>query len=269
MRDPADDPTPPAPGADDDCPEVRRLLVVFTDGRLSRAQDRALRLHVTRCAACRDIYRETVASAARLGRALRDARASEERQARRAATRRRVLAVGGERGRFHRLRLALLPAFVIALLVNMTSLQKSERFLTVVREAGTVRVGVDVLTEPFAEQRLHRGDWCFTADGGRARVDGPAATLVLGDHTNLLVEDASVARVRLQTGRLELTGSCVVLCQFGAVRVTDGKASLFLKRGNLEVRCVSGGVAISHAEGTFTLRPGQRARAELAAVHLL
>ena len=56
------------------CREAQLMIAKFVRSRLSRDEDRGFRSHLMSCEECAGIYRATLASAARLGRTVREDR---------------------------------------------------------------------------------------------------------------------------------------------------------------------------------------------------
>ena len=266
-------PVVPAPGGSGapsptpvtaDCPRAREVLALFVGGGIEVEDERWLRAHLTSCGTCRDAYRESVKSAAILGRARRRNRIEEVRLRRRDAMRSRALAVGekASRGRFMGLRVVALLTLVIVVFTWLNPSFNRPEF-AVEWESGEVRAGGKLLRDLEPDGVLAMGDWCVTESASSARVDTGQSEFWLGHRTEILVEDPKRARVRLQRGTLDVSGTSVISCQFGIARLENGRARIDITRGALEIECRSGTVEWVHPGGSQTLAAGDRAEARI------
>jgi hypothetical protein len=268
--DPADEPVPPdrpdssGPGErSSGCVEAARLLPLFLRGGIDREEERRYREHILACADCREIYRESVASAAPLGHSRRLDRVEEVRLRRQAQMRTRAFAVGGHKsGRRFGLRV-ILPLVMLFLLMTMLNplLNRPQLKLEWVR--GEVRVPGKLLHALEPEIDINKGDWCLTEVDASARIETAKGEFRLGARTNLMIEDPAERRVRLQRGRLEIDGSALVVCQFGIAELEEGRATIVLTDGRLEILCHEGTLHWIHAGGTQILSAGERANSQL------
>jgi hypothetical protein len=262
---PEPDPRPAEPGPP--CAEAQRLLGEFLGGSpLSREADRGFRLHLTSCPSCRQSYREALASAARLGRTIREARERDLRLGRRAEGRRRALAAGTRtvRGRGW-WKLALIPALLVFALVRANPFG-ADAVLEARWSAGGVRAAGTRLGAEEPARELARGDWCLTDEDASAHLAASGVRIGLGARTQLLVEDARVPRVRLQRGALDLRGACTVTSPVGVVELFTGRARLELEGERLSIECLAGELDLSTSTGARRVRAGERAEVELTSV---
>ncbi len=239
-----------------DCEEARVLLSQFVHGGMKRSADRRFRQHLTRCPTCRDVYRETLASAARLGRALRDAREEEARERRRHDQRKAALQAGvrGPRSRLFGLRLALLPALVAFV---WTQFDRGPTALEVVALEGraAVLVAGDRLEEETAE--IVAGQWCQTLGPGRARLDASQGRLWLGANTQLFLEEAEGGAVRLQSGEVEFEGDWRVVLQLGVVQAREARGRIRVGREGVQIDCEEGALRWGNSRGERDIVAGE------------
>ena len=236
------------------CAEARRALARFVESGLGRRDDASFRAHLMECADCRELYRDTLATAARLGRTLREARLERAKQKRTETTRRRILRVGaGSRGgRWSHLKLALLPAVMIFLVLRLLGGPS----LVATADEGECQVSGVSLESPEEEVSLARGDWCATSVDGRMRLDGSDASFELRSETLVLVEAVAPARVRLEGGEILAQGAFLVATPFGVVEADDAHLRLALEAGELQLACLDGGVDFVSAAGRTPLVAG-------------
>lgn len=250
------DARPPTPA---DCERTRELLSHFLHRGLTREEDRGFRSHLTACEACRRLYRETMASAAPLGRAMREARDAHEKERRHEELREMALASGRRpRRRRFGLRLMLLPVAFILLLTQWHRLVEEPGRLTLTWSGGEVRAAGQLLSPDRPELELADGDWCQTRGNARARIVGKDCSFDLEVGTQLLVEKPSAGRVRLQQGELIAAGDCVVSSPFGVLELEGGTALVRVSGGKIEVECRSGGARWTDPTGSRSLAAGQR-----------
>ena len=228
---------------------------------LPAKDDRRLRAHLVACPECRAQYRAAMGMAAQMGRALRDARLEKERSRRHGELARRALAAGSplQKRRFG-LRLMLLPAAFI-LLIALWMRVPEENTLRVAWNGGEVLAGGQRMSAERALLPIAPGEWCQTKGNARARIDsGPGGSCVieLGIGTQLLVEETTPIRLRLQRGELQLAGPCLVTCVFGVLELDHGNARLTVSDGTYDLECLEGEVSWVESTGRRTLRAGER-----------
>lgn len=249
-----------------DCEEARVLLARFVEHALPQADDRQLRRHLADCDDCRALYHDTLGSAARLGRAMREVREESERRQRRSTQRRLAMGATGTRNSRFGLRPMLWLAASIFLLFNLSRVWSDPPPLTVTWETGSVSAaGTDLGADQTAGE-LARADWCTTGPDARALIAGPDADLVLAADSLLLVELADPVRVRLQRGQVSASGTCTITTQLGVVDVAEGAVQVVQEGARFDVLCLLGTITVATPSGTRSLAAGERAElgAELA-----
>ena len=266
-NEPPKDPPDERPGDEPSalCDQTPQALAKFIAGTLGRAEGTRFRAHLTRCATCRDDYRQAVASAARFGRSVRERRGGLERERRHTGLRRRAIAATAEPRRKRRfgLRLALLPAGIALLILLWQSSGGAGR--TVVQwEVGEVVAAGTPLGHERRELRLQPGDWCETLGGGEASIDargaGGKVGIRLEEETQVQVLDTAGRRFRLQQGELLLDGPCRITTSQGVLEVESGEARLSLRGGRVDVDCLAGRSTWTGPAGKQSVAKGERIR---------
>ena len=246
----------PVPAA---CRETRAILAHFVQRSLRGEEDRVFRQHLLRCAACRKMYRATMASTAEMGRALRDMRTADERLRRHEELRRRAFKAGEppRHGRRFGLRLALLPVGFILLFVFFGR-TRPESDLVLRWTRGEVHAAGELLGAERPEVPLAEGDWCRTGGDARARIEAPLGAFELGLDTQLRVEDPRGVRLRLLHGELVVSGPCTVSSPFGVLVVSAGRARLGIREGRYLLECLEGEVSWVGPTGERRLALGEQ-----------
>ncbi|MCZ6597520.1 MAG: hypothetical protein O7B99_07775 [Planctomycetota bacterium] len=244
-----------------DCTAAQSLIVTLVQHGLGQEKGRSLRAHVSGCPDCSQTYRQTMASAARLGRTFREQRLGQEKRKRHAEHKR--LASGGtsDTKRFG-LRLFLLAAGMFFLFTRL-SLFGSGSVLIARYGDGEVRAAASVLDADADEIELARGDSCLTGESSHARVEGANTVFELGPLTLILIESVAGPRVRLSQGELTVEGPCVIVTQVGVVEVEAGRAHLTFADGVLNAACEAGRIVVTSPQGRRELGAGAAVRVDL------
>ncbi len=242
------------------CEEARRRIAEFVQRSLGGEAGRELRAHLTGCEDCARAYRETLATAARVGRGVRTEREAADRARRHRELKRLSRSVGEtkRRPRFW-LQLVLIPAALFFLLTRLPLLGEGSDLIAL-SGSGEAHAAGTPLGPKGPEVELRRGDVCTTGPLSRAEVSDGETTLALAERTDLLVEHAGSRdgpRVRLLGGAIEIDGPCVVTTQLGVLAVESGSARLALDAGTLEVVCTAGSARLVTSLGTHSLAAGE------------
>lgn len=245
--------------SDAGCAENRVLLGRYLTGGLAAGKDRRFREHVLRCEACRVVYRQALAAAARVGQGLRGVREPGSGAASRARSRPHR---GAARMARWRLGLALAAAASLVLALPWGLRRRSVEIRCTAVGAGEVIVAGAALAPGDAFRGAGRGTWCTTRGDGRAELDGGGAELRVGPETTLTLEEAGDLRVRLLGGELEVDGSCTIDSLLGALRVR-GQARVSLADGVLTADCTAGSLRFADHAESRALGAGERLVAEL------
>ena len=238
------------------------MIAKFVRLRLSRDEDRGFRSHLTSCEECAGIYRATLASAARLGRSIREERSELDREQRHTEFKERAINATGDRPRRNRfgLRLALLPAGVALALILFRAGGGTDS-LSVHWTGGEVRVAGERLGTDQRTIRLSRGDYCETRGNATAVItssdDEEDVAFELGTDTVVLVIDTKERDVRLQKGELFLNGPCTVSSAHGVLQVEHGSARLDVRGGLYDLECLEGELLWTGPTGERRLLPGE------------
>jgi hypothetical protein len=247
------------------CERAREALGRFVGKSLAPDEDREFRAHLTECTECRDLYRSTIASAARLGRTLREEREENTRVRRHHELHETAIAATGDARRPRRfgLRLALLPAG-IALLILLWRAGGGETTLVVHWDGGEVRAAGQLLGAERPTLLLEPGSWCVTRGNARARIASPEAEIRVGLDTQLVVEDVPQCRLRLQKGELELEGAWVVSTAHGVLEIEEGAARLEVRGTRCVLACTEGSLRWTGVSGTRRFEAGSGFTSDLS-----
>ncbi len=234
------------------CPDALERIRRYLTNRLDRGETRGLRAHLATCGECRDEYRSSLLVTARLAREKR-----LDREARRAAKVRRVPRFVQSMPRRQRMRLLLIPAFVAFLLSMAANLGVPQGAARLTATRGAAQVGERQVEEGDGPVPLGRGDWCSTDREGSARIEFLACSVELGESTWVLVELPRSRRLRLDSGRLDVDGNCVVSTELGVVAIESGKARLHRAAGRLDVESLEGALSVVDGRGERRLTAGE------------
>jgi len=243
----------------DACETARELLSKFVHAGLKRSEGRVFRTHLTRCPACRALYKESLVSAAQIGRAMRETRVERERVVRHERLRASALKAGEriKHGRRFGLRLMLLPAAVIVLLLMGPRMSRGEPMI-LRWDGGEVRAAGMRLTADRPDLVLETGDWCATNGNAHASIEGENRSFELGLLTQVMVENTREGRLRLQQGELQASGSVTISSAFGVLEMEDGSAVLRIEGGKFRVECRAGKLTWTDPGGRRSLSAGER-----------
>ena len=215
----------------------------FALGELDLTATREMRAHLALCPECMDHYRGTMQAAASFGRKGKQER--EQRAIERQKSNLHQKHFGPREkpkpsGRQFRLRLLLMPAFVIFLLTRIGSLGAPAARVELVAARGVVKVD-DVerldLDEPYL---ILPGRWLVTAQFAKARVEAGVCDLEFGSDTTCLVESARPVRLRIERGRVDVDGSVTIITVLGLLEVTAGAGRITLDSRGLHMEPQTG-----------------------------
>ena len=264
MRWTAPDPTNPWPHRSDDdepprfagaaCDAARSRIRAFLAGAGSLSMDavQAMRAHLAECPACDAHYHDEAEFVARLGR-----------ESRRTRERKGVPRQGrGLRWNYlrpprqTRLRLVLIPAFVIFLLTQSDRLRQRAGWRLEALD-GAVVAAEESVPVTATSRRLITGETCSTGPDGSAVLRFGDTRLVLGPATDLVLGVQASRSIRILGGRLVVGGNCRIQTALALIDVDDEASARieYAERG-LVVECLAGPVRVQDVTGTRTLAPG-------------
>jgi len=238
--------------------EVAWIMIQgFVSGDSTPDGEHLMRAHIARCGACRDEYRSAVVTLARIGGEKRRQRVERERSDRHDRLRTMAFqAAAPPSGKFQRMRTMLYPAFFAFLMFQVSRMSVAVAGVSFTGLTGQVTVCEQGL-EPAAEQTVKRGDWCRTGPDSSARLDATRAAVVLGASSAVLIERTQPTRYRLDSGSVDIDGTCTVNTSWGIVDLDQGRARATLREGGLEIECFEGLVAFTGALGSVKVEAGR------------
>ncbi len=253
-------PAHPDPDSALSCEQARGRTHDFALGELGPLEVRELRQHILECRPCRDAYKEAIETTAALAHVSKEGREQEEAE----RFKRRVHAerFGPTREivkhrRYYRLRIALIPAFFIILMINMTGLGEPPARVDIVHTEGTVKLAkqqVVILGDPLL---VLPGRWVHTKASSSASLESLSVRVEVGARTDVLLESARPVRMRLRGGLLDVDGDLVIYSVLGILNVTQGKGRVTLDNDGLLIEVESGEWKLLDRSGENLLAPGQ------------
>ena len=126
--------------------------------------------------------------------------------------------------------------------------------------AGQVELDGRLLEPADGRTTVHRGNWCSTASGARARLTLGDTEIELAPGSRVLVEDDEQGRFRLDTGELRVSGDCLVTTGWGIVLADGAEGLLRAGPGGLEIEAFAGTLTASDSRGEIVLAAGERGR---------
>ena len=260
---------PPASSLADpstDCGRTPERVAHYLRGGLAGRERAEFRAHLAECASCEATYRESVCVATQLAARRRETRDKRERA--RAAARRRTMLVEGSLSRHGRLprtrrnahlRLILMPAFAVFLMMVIFPRAQAwgPQRVHLTEAEGLVRVSGLLVDEPVESRELSRGDWCAVGPEGRARLELGDTHIELAAGTLLLIEDSAQLRLRIDAGRIDIQGTCVVTAEEGVVEASGGSGHVAMRPEGLEVHTREGAWTAFTSRAEHALAAGE------------
>lgn len=209
-----------------------------------------MRAHLASCGACREQYRSSVETVARLARAPRGGEASTRARGRFFAS-----ATGPRRAR--RVSLFLVPAAALVCVYLMTGRGTGSPPVELKVLEGHVQVGETILDTSSARTELTASQGGRTEPGARARIDAGASSVELGAATAFATERLDPLRIRLFEGRVTAQGTLALTTHVGVLEITEGRAHVTLDERGLTLENVAGKLVYADRMGLQEVAEGE------------